>query len=91
MNTNISTTPSAVATLDVVSTAEPTLEATANPTVEPTAEATTEAVATIPPRPATTSESLKLIGEGWGSIFVVIGIMIVVVALLNKVFSGKKK
>ncbi|MBQ9833337.1 MAG: hypothetical protein IJO48_06360 [Clostridia bacterium] len=48
-------------------------------------------VAAIPQRPANYMEALKLIGEGWGSIFVVIIIMILVILVLNKVFSGKKK
>ena len=52
------------------------------------AEAATEA-ASIPDRPATVMESLKLIGIGWGSIFVVILIMLILVMILNKT-TGKK-
>lgn len=37
----------------------------------------------IPDRPATTEESLRLMGVGWGSIFVVIAILIVLVLILN--------
>ena len=56
-----------------------------------TAEIVTEAAEySIPQREATTTESLKLIGEGWGSIFIVILIMILVTMLLNRVFSKKK-
>ncbi len=50
-----------------------------------------EAEIVIPDRNATVRESLQLIGEGWGSIFIVILIMIVVILGLNKVFSKKKK
>ena len=38
---------------------------------------------TIPDRPATTEESLRLMGVGWGSIFVVIAILIALVLILN--------
>ncbi len=38
---------------------------------------------TIPDRPAATKESLWLMGVGWGSIFVVIAILIVLVLILN--------
>ena len=38
---------------------------------------------TIPDRPATTRESLWLMGVGWGSIFVVIAILIALVLILN--------
>ena len=38
---------------------------------------------TIPARPATTEESLRLMGIGWGSIFIVIAILIVLVLILN--------
>jgi len=41
----------------------------------------------IPERQATISEALQLIGEGWGSIFIVIVFMICVIMGLNKVFS----
>ena len=44
---------------------------------------------TIPDRPATTEESLWLMGVGWGSIFIVIAIMIVLVLILNA--AGRKK
>ena len=46
--------------------------------------------ATIPERSATLSEALQLIGEGWGSIFIVIVFMIGVILCLNKVFSKTK-
>ncbi len=46
--------------------------------------------AAIPERSATLAESLKLIAEGWGSIFIVIVFMIVVIVALNKVFSKSK-
>ncbi len=49
------------------------------------------AAATIPEREATISEALQLIGEGWGSIFIVIFIMILVIQILNKVFNKAKK
>ena len=45
--------------------------------------------ASIPDRPATVMESLKLIGIGWGSIFAVILIMLILVMILNKT-TGKK-
>ena len=82
MNTNI---PNETAV------AQATAELTLEPIETSDVAQTTETTSAIPMRPATTTESLKLIGEGWGSIFVVIGIMIVVVALLNKLFSSKKK
>lgn len=41
--------------------------------------------AAIPDRPATTAEALELIGIGWGSIFVIILLMIVFVLILNRV------
>lgn len=44
---------------------------------------------TIPDRPATTEEALWLMGVGWGSIFIVIAIMIVLVLILNA--AGRKK
>ncbi len=44
----------------------------------------------IPERSATISEALQLIGEGWGSIFIVIVFMIAVILCLNKVFSKTK-
>lgn len=43
----------------------------------------------IPDRPATTEEALWLMGVGWGSIFIVIAILIVLVLLLNA--AGRKK
>jgi len=48
------------------------------------------AAGTIPDCPATLSESLRLMAEGWGSIFIVIGIMILCVMLLNRVFRKRK-
>lgn len=44
---------------------------------------------TIPDRRATLEESLELIGVGWGSIFLVIGIIIIVITILNKMFAKK--
>lgn len=41
--------------------------------------------AAIPDRPATTVEALELMGIGWGSIFVIILLMIVFVLLLNRI------
>lgn len=38
----------------------------------------------IPERRATVEESLRLLAEGWGSVFVVIVLMILVIAILNK-------
>ena len=49
-----------------------------------------EAAKTIPDRQATIKESLLLMAEGWGGIFVVIIIMMVCILVLNKVFSNKK-
>lgn len=43
----------------------------------------------IPDREATIGESLKLVGEGWGSIFIVIAIMILVIVVLNKAFNKR--
>lgn len=39
---------------------------------------------TIPERRATVSESLRLLAEGWGSVFVVIILMILVIVIMNK-------
>ena len=44
---------------------------------------------TIPDRRATWQESLELIGLGWGSIFLVIAIIILVITILNKMFVKK--
>ena len=49
-----------------------------------------EVAKTIPDRQATVSESLLLMAEGWGGIFIVIFIMMVCILVLNKVFSKKK-
>ncbi len=49
-----------------------------------------EVTKTIPDRQATVAESLLLMAEGWGGIFIVIVIMMVCILLLNKVFSKKK-
>lgn len=38
----------------------------------------------LPERHATVSESLRLLAEGWGSVFVVIVLMILVIAIMNK-------
>lgn len=40
--------------------------------------------AAIADRPATSREALKLIVNGWGSIFVIILLMIVLVLILNR-------
>lgn len=45
-----------------------------------------QSVIHIADRPATTAEALELIGIGWGSIFLVILIMIVFVLILNRLF-----
>lgn len=50
-----------------------------------------EVVQTIPDRQATVGESLQLMAEGWGGIFIVIIIMMLCILLLNKAFSRKKK
>ena len=49
-----------------------------------------EAAKTIPDRQATIEESLLLMAEGWGGIFIVIVIMMLCILVLNKVFSKKK-
>ncbi len=49
-----------------------------------------ETVKTIPDREATIRESLLLMAEGWGGIFIVIFIMMVCILILNKVFSKIK-
>lgn len=49
-----------------------------------------EVTKTIPDRQATVGESLLLMAEGWGGIFIVIVIMMVCILILNKVFSKKK-
>ena len=43
----------------------------------------------IPARPADWKESLELMGVGWGSIFVVIIIVMACILVLNKIFSKK--
>ena len=53
-------------------------------------EAAAVEAASIPERSATVSESLKLVCEGWGSIFIVIIFMIGVIWCLNKVFNKAK-
>lgn len=50
-----------------------------------------ETEAVIPDRTATVAESLQLMAEGWGGIFIVIIIMMLCILLLNKAFSRKKK
>lgn len=45
----------------------------------------------IPERPAETSEALKLMGIGWGSIFIVIAIIMATILLLNYVFKDRRK
>ncbi len=44
---------------------------------------------TIPERPATWEEALELMGIGWGSIFIVIIIVMICILVLNKIFSKK--
>ncbi|MBQ7870916.1 MAG: hypothetical protein IJ357_02130 [Oscillospiraceae bacterium] len=44
----------------------------------------------IPARPATVMESLKLMGLGWGCIFIVIAVIAVVTIVLNRVCRDKK-
>ncbi len=41
------------------------------------------AAGAIPDRPAAVKEALWLMGVGWGSIFIVIAILIILVLLLN--------
>ncbi len=54
-------------------------------------EATVEATEKVlRDTPATAKEALQLMAEGWGSIFIVIIIMIFVIMVLNKVFSKAK-
>ena len=43
----------------------------------------------IPERPADWMESLELMGVGWGSIFIVITIVMVCILVLNRIFSKK--
>ena len=45
----------------------------------------------IPARPATVPEALKLMCTGWGSIFIVILVMMVFVFILNRLFRKKEK
>ncbi len=45
----------------------------------------------IPDRSATTKESLAIMGEGWGAIFIVILVMMLFILLLNGVFRDKSK
>lgn len=49
----------------------------------------TAAETSIPDRPATTMEALALIGQGWGSIFLIILLMIVFVLILNRITKSK--
>ena len=58
-----------------------------NPMIMKLAE---EATKNIPDRQATVGESLLLMAEGWGGIFIVILIMMVCILVLNKAFSKKK-
>ncbi len=44
----------------------------------------------IPARQATIMESLQLMAEGWGGIFIVILIMMLGILGLNKAFSRKR-
>lgn len=46
--------------------------------------------AEIPARPATWLESLKLMAQGWGSIFIVILLVMLCVLILNAAFRKKK-
>ena len=43
----------------------------------------------IPGRPATWQESLRLMGAGWGSIVIVILVIMLCVYLLNRIFRSK--
>ena len=43
----------------------------------------------IPGRPSTWQESLRLMGAGWGSIFIVILVIMLCVYLLNRIFRSK--
>ena len=43
----------------------------------------------IPARPAQWQESLELMGVGWGSIFIVIILVMICILVLNKIFSKK--
>ncbi len=58
-----------------------------NPMIMKLAEEVTN---NIPARQATVGESLLLMAEGWGGIFIVILIMMVCILVLNKAFSKKK-
>ena len=49
------------------------------------------AAAEIPARPATWQEALKLMGQGWGSIFIVIILIMLSVYILNRLFRAKNK
>ena len=48
-----------------------------------------ETTKVIPDRQATIQESLLLMAEGWGGIFIVIIIMMLCILVLNKAFSRK--
>ena len=47
--------------------------------------------AEVADRPATWEESLKLMGQGWGAIFLVILVIMLCVLILNAVFRPKNK
>lgn len=49
------------------------------------------ATAEVVDRPATWKESLKLMGQGWGAIFIVILLIMLCVLILNAAFRSKKK
>lgn len=49
-----------------------------------------QAQQTITDRPATWKEALSLMGTGWGSIFIVILIIMLTIYLLNAAFRKKK-
>lgn len=49
-----------------------------------------QAQQTIADRPATWREALSLMATGWGSIFVVILILMLTIYLLNRAFRRKK-
>ncbi len=49
------------------------------------------AAAEVAERPATWKESLKLMGQGWGAIFIVILLIMLCVLILNAAFRPKKK
>ncbi len=49
-----------------------------------------QAFQTIADRPATWKEALSLMATGWGSIFIVIIILMLTIYLLNRAFRKRK-